>query len=107
MIKEPKSIEITEKGLAIDWDGQHHSIYPFKRLRGECRCAHCVDEWTGKRILDSSGIPEDIEALDFMEIGRYAIQVLWSDAHETGIYSFELLSSLCECDRCIEERSKS
>ncbi|MFQ5933206.1 MAG: DUF971 domain-containing protein [Dehalococcoidia bacterium] len=105
MIVEPKSIEITPEGLAVDWDGEHRSVLPHKLLREECRCANCVDEWSGKRILDVSKIPEEIQALDFIEVGRYAIQILWSDAHETGIYSFELLKSLCSCERCVAERA--
>ncbi|MFQ5872643.1 MAG: DUF971 domain-containing protein [Dehalococcoidia bacterium] len=104
MATEPKSIEITENGLAVDWDGQHRSLFPYKTLRGECRCAHCVDEWSGRRILDVSKVPDDIQALDFIEVGRYAIQILWSDAHETGIYSFDLLASLCGCDRCLGKK---
>ncbi len=103
MIKEPKSIQITEEGLAVDWDGRHLSLYPHRVLRKECRCASCIDEWTGRRTLDVSTIPEDIQALDFIELGRYAIQILWSDAHETGIYSYELLGSLCRCERCAGE----
>ena len=105
MISEPESIEITENGLVVQWDAEHRSLYPYKSLREECRCAHCVDEWSGRRLLDPTTVPEDMQALDFIEIGRYAIQILWSDAHETGIYSFDLLMSLCGCDRCLRERS--
>ena len=101
MIKEPMAIEICEEGLVVDWDEGHRSLYPHRMLRGECRCAVCVNEWTGQRILDVSAIPEDIQALDFLELGRYAVQILWSDAHETGIYSFELLRSLCRCAQCL------
>ena len=100
MIAEPKSIAIAHNGLAVQWDSKHSSLYPFKTLREQCRCAHCVDEWTGRKILDPNSVEEDIEALDFIEVGRYAVQILWSDAHETGIYSFELLSSLCACEVC-------
>ena len=105
MVSEPKAIQITENGLLIDWDDEHSSLYPFKALRGECRCANCIDEWSGRRILDTGSIPVDIQIVDFIEVGRYAIQILWSDAHETGIYSFELLGSLCRCDRCLEEKT--
>lgn len=94
MIEEPKSIEITEEGLAVQWDDAHRSVYPFKPLREQCKCANCIDEWTGRRILDPDSVSPDIEVLDFIEIGRYAVQLLWSDAHETGIYSFALLRSL-------------
>jgi DUF971 family protein len=105
MISEPKAIEVTESGLSIDWDDEHSSLYPFRALRGECRCANCIDEWSGRRILDTDSIPLDIQIVDFIEVGRYAIQILWSDAHETGIYSFELLVSICKCDRCLGEKS--
>jgi DUF971 family protein len=33
-------------------------------------------------------------------VGRYALQLFWRDGHDTGIYSFELLRSLCECSEC-------
>ena len=91
MMEEPKHIEITEEGLAVQWDDSHRSVYPFKPLREQCKCANCIDEWSGRRILDPDSVSPDIEVLDFIEIGRYAVQLLWSDAHETGIYSFALL----------------
>ena len=103
MIEEPKSIEITEEGLAVQWDDTHRSVYPFKPLREQCKCANCIDEWTGRRILDPDSVSPDIEVLDFIEIGRYAVQLLWSDAHETGIYSFALLRSLCGCELCKQD----
>ena len=106
-MKEPESIEITPEGLTVEWDPEHRSVYPHKMLRNECKCAHCVDEWSGRKILEIATIPDDIQALDFIEIGRYAVQILWSDAHETGIYSFTLLRSLCGCERCAEEAGAS
>jgi len=39
-------------------------------------------------------VPEDVVAIDWMNIGRYAVQFLWSDAHETGIYPFKYLGEL-------------
>ena len=100
MIEEPRLIELTGEGLAVQWDEEHRSVYPFKGLREECKCANCIDEWSGRRILDPDSVSQDIEILDFIEIGRYAVQLLWSDAHETGIYSFALLRSLCGCELC-------
>ena len=104
MINEPLAINIVEEGLTVDWGGGHLSIFGHRMLRGECRCAKCINEWTGQRILDVKALPHDIHALDYIELGRYAIQILWSDAHETGIYSFELLKSLCNCALCDAKR---
>ena len=38
--------------------------------------------------------------VDAEMVGRYAIRILWSDGHNTGIYSYELLRSLCPCAEC-------
>ena len=80
MIEEPRLIEVTAEGLAVQWDEEHRSVYPFKSLREQCKCANCIDEWSGRRILDPDSVSSDIEILDFIEIGRYAVQLLWSDA---------------------------
>ena len=52
--------------------------------------------------LDNVG--EDIEALDHMTVGRYALQFLWSDGHDTGIYPYEMLRKICLCDACVKAR---
>jgi DUF971 family protein len=33
-------------------------------------------------------------------VGAYAVQIVWSDGHDTGIYSFESLRQACECLEC-------
>jgi DUF971 family protein len=33
-------------------------------------------------------------------VGAYAVQIVWSDGHDTGIYSFETLRQACECAAC-------
>ena len=33
-------------------------------------------------------------------VGNYAIQFAWGDGHEQGIYTWEHLRSLCECEEC-------
>ena len=41
---------------------------------------------TGRKLLNVSTIPEDIIVVDYFEVGKYALQFLWSDGHSTGIY---------------------
>ncbi len=83
--------------LRIRWRDGHESLYPVRTLRLACRCAHCVEEMTGRPLLDASRVPEDVRPLRLWPIGRYAVQIAWSDGHDTGIYTFELLRSLCPC----------
>lgn len=94
---------IRQKGpreLAISWADGHESVYRVRDLRLACACAHCVDEWTGRGLLDDSRVPLDVHPVHIRPVGRYAIQIEWSDGHDTGIYSFERLRGLCGCPQC-------
>ena len=92
----PKDIKAnTAAGeLHIDWGDDEPAIYAYVFLRGECRCAHCVDEMTGRRILDLSTIPPDIKIAGIAPVGNYAIRIDWSDGHNTGLYTWQRLRVL-------------
>ena len=47
-------------------------------------------------MLSPLSISEELKIVDLSLVGRYAINFKWSDHHETGIYSFQLLRELCE-----------
>ena len=90
-------LKIGPPGLAeimIEWDGGEKSIFESRRLRAVCPCASCVDEFTGRRILNPESIPANIRALALAPVGRYALQILWSDGHGTGLYGYDYLRSL-------------
>ena len=87
----PKEIAVAGRDLAIEWDDGRRSRLPMTFVRSRCPCAACVDEWTGRRTLDPATIPADIHPWGFTEVGRYALQVEWSDRHASGLYSWELL----------------
>ncbi len=80
--------------LAIEWQDGHRSVYEVRGLRLACACAVCVDEWTGERRLDPAAVPEDVKPLRIESVGRYAIQITWSDGHASGIYPFARLREL-------------
>lgn len=86
--------------LGIIWSDKHQSLYSVRNLRLECRCAICVDEWTREKILKEDAVPADVRPLKIESVGRYALKIDWSDGHNTGIYSFDALRSLCECPQC-------
>jgi DUF971 family protein len=98
---EPKDMSWVEKGvLGIEWNDGHRSVYPVRFLRQHCPCAGCVDEWTGERRLKADDVPMLIMLRDIESVGRYALQFKWSDGHDTGIYSYQLLRRLCQCELC-------
>jgi DUF971 family protein len=88
----PESIDVTaEGGLRIAWPGAREVEIPPFALRDQCPCAGCVEEGTGRKILDPTTIPADIRVHDLKAVGNYAIQIEWSDGHSTGIYSWDTL----------------
>lgn len=101
---QPETVEISDHGIRIEWKDGHRSVYPHRFLRLRCPCAHCIDEWTSAARLDPETVPQDVHAVDHMEVGNYAFQFLWSDTHYTGIYTYEVLRSLCTCMECIASR---
>jgi ATP-binding protein involved in chromosome partitioning len=80
--------------LAIAWADGSETRIDVRELRLACGCAHCVDEWSGEERLDASSVPEDVHPLRIEPVGRYAIQIAWSDGHASGIYPFRRLREL-------------
>ena len=90
-------VEIRQSGqreLAIRWADGRESVYDVRDLRLACACARCIDEWSGEQQLDPASVPADVRPLRIEPVGRYAIQIEWSDGHATGIYPFRRLREL-------------
>ena len=97
----------TEK-LEIDWQDGHRSTYTVEFLRRMCPCAQCrmVREGTNPHDISPGVKPkpllrilpgnysEPISVLNAELVGNYALRIDWSDAHGSGIYSFEYLRSI-------------
>ena len=84
-----------EATLTISWSDRQDQ-HRFFELRLQCQCAHCVNEWTGERILDPATIPADITIEKMEPVGGYAIRIHWSDGHSSGLYTWERLRGLGE-----------
>ena len=68
---------------------------PSKSLRLDCRCAVCVEEFTGKKLVSAAAISSEIKPLSTAPIGRYAMSVDWSDGHKS-LYPFRQIAALVE-----------
>jgi Mrp family chromosome partitioning ATPase/DUF971 family protein len=71
-------------------DGRIVEIPPAD-LRFACRCAECVSEHTGERIIKQEDIDPDVYPTEIQPVGRYAANVRWSDGHRSSIYPYEVL----------------
>ena len=96
----PSAIEQRDpRTLSIRWTDGAESLIDVRALRLACGCASCVDEWSGEPLLAVDAIPADVAPVGIESVGRYAIQINWSDGHNTGIYPFERLRTLADDGR--------
>ena len=82
--------------LSIVWVDGAESLIDVRALRLACGCAACVDEWSGQPLLAANSVPTDVAPVGIQSVGRYAIQIEWSDGHSTGIYPFERLRTMAD-----------
>jgi DUF971 family protein len=92
---QPKRADLLgEDQLRIEWKDGTVNDYSARQLRLACPCAGCIEEWTGRQILDPASVPESIRLLTAELVGRYALSFQWSDGHRTGIFSWDYLRRL-------------
>ena len=107
-IPVPYAINRRDDGLLIEWDqAGHEALYPARALRLACPCAACVEEMTGRPLLEPASVRADIRPVSVALVGGYGLRVQWSDGHGTGIYTFERLRLSCPCKICRTERETS
>ena len=82
--------------LSVLWEDGHRNDFDVRDLRLACRCAVCVEEMSGRPLLDPKSVRPDVNPRTITSVGNYAITINWSDDHSTGIYSFEYLRALGE-----------
>ena len=105
MSVHPVELEKTEdSNIVIVWsDDVRHEI-PFSALRKGCHCAHCNEERINPKpappanqltvLSPAEARPLDIEVMH--PVGNYAYNIHFSDGHQAGIYSFDLLRQIGE-----------
>ena len=94
--------------LEIEWDDGHRSVYALDFLRRECPCASCAEARRAPaqatnplRVLQAHEVVNaNVDIRQAEVVGRYAIQFHWNDGHAEGIYSFDFLRELCQCEAC-------
>jgi DUF971 family protein len=96
-IRSPRGARTTE----IDWADGHKGIYPHAVLRGFCPCAGCQGHTGEIRRIETRN--DQLELDDLQPVGGYALSLTWFDGHNSGIYSYKYLRSLCQCPQCLPD----
>ncbi|MCO5141775.1 MAG: DUF971 domain-containing protein [Oligoflexia bacterium] len=88
------AVEGSSHRLAIFWSDGFKYTYNAKDLRFYCPCAVCVDEFSGKRRITPDSIAQDVSLEKALPVGRYGVNLVWTDKHTTGIYTYKYLREL-------------
>jgi DUF971 family protein len=95
----PTALRREGEFLVLEWSDGRTGRITWKKLREACPCAGCKEERDKPadpfRLLK----PEELVPLapvSMPRVGRYAYKIVWSDGHDSGIFTLEHLRQLSE-----------
>ena len=94
---ELKQIAAIGDELALAWTDGEETYLPCELLRRACPCASCQGEpdALGRVVRPQVEYGPGSFALQRYEvIGGYALQLFWTDGHNSGIYAYDYLRRL-------------
>ena len=100
----PTALERLPDGfLRITWSDEVAKVYTIQQLRDACPCAICRENRPAATSMSSS-VPEGQKLSELCPltlsgmkpVGNYGYSLTFSDGHDTGIYTFDLLRELGE-----------
>lgn len=102
MITRPKHLDIKrDQGMTVEWEDGTTTFYPVSYLRKWSPSADAkkMREDAGRNplaILPSNLVSdgEPLTITDAKFVGHYAVKLVFSDGHDTGLYSWEYLREI-------------
>ena len=100
MTTQPTNIERQSDGaLLISWDDGQQRRYTVTQLREACPCASCREK---KNVpvnpmqlnVLSAAETQPLTIASMKPVGSYAYNIEFSDGHDTGIFTLEVLRGL-------------
>lgn len=97
----PVRLAIVDEQLVIEWSDSQEFKYTFAALRDACPCATCREKKSADKdkpanpfqiLKPAEAAP--VRVVGMKPIGNYAYGIAFSDGHDTGIYSMEVLRQL-------------
>ncbi|MGC4004475.1 MAG: DUF971 domain-containing protein [Pirellulales bacterium] len=96
----PTTLAMTpEKVLRIVWSDGTTRLYTPRVLRDACPCAHCNEARLHPKPASPFAIVTDAETRPLTlaamhPMGNYAYGVAFSDGHDSGIFTLDLLRTI-------------
>jgi DUF971 family protein len=98
----PSSLKIEEGLLVIGWSDGSSTKHRPNELRKACPCATCREKRKADEEAKPKGFlpilsPAEAQPLAVQRmrpVGNYAYNIQFSDGHDSGIFSFDLLREL-------------
>ncbi|MBF0462102.1 MAG: DUF971 domain-containing protein [Magnetococcales bacterium] len=81
-----------ERAVQITWDTGEVFLYPMEYLRVKCPCAECCGHTPEQAKLVDGKELVTIQAI--VPVGHYAVKLQFSDAHDSGVFSWSTLFDL-------------
>lgn len=81
----PDAVELTPAALRLQWPDGATSVSATK-LRAACRCGGCRTRPVAEE--------QAVHLIDAQPVGHYALNLVFSDGHDRGIYPWVWLREL-------------
>jgi DUF971 family protein len=98
----PVDLQTIGDELAVKWEDGSESYLGLEALRRACPCAGCKGEVDVMGNLHR-GPERPLTAQSFrlvriQSVGGYAVQPVWGDGHDSGLYTFDYLRKVAAAD---------
>jgi DUF971 family protein len=96
----PLDLQQIGQELAIKWEDGTESFIALEKLRRACPCAGCKGESDVMGNLykgpEQALSRKSFELRGWTMAGNYAVQPVWADGHNTGLFSFDYLKHVAD-----------
>jgi DUF971 family protein len=101
-VRPTKLERIDPRKIRITWSDGQARQYGYGELRDKCPCATCREKRSApapspfELPVLSAEEAKPLDILGMKPVGNYAYSIAFSDGHDTGIFSFDLLREIGE-----------
>ena len=95
LMKTPVSIKLHQQSRTLElvYEGSEHYQLSCEFLRVHSPSAEVRGHGEGQEVLQAG--KKNVAITDIKPVGKYAIQLVFDDGHDTGLFSWDYLWELC------------